>query len=188
MATLGELAAVCGILGTVTATALPLVAGLDNARVAAAARYMASRLAQSRMEAIARGREVAIRFVPSGDSYSFTVYVDGNHNGVLSRDILRGIDTPIHPAERLSDNFRNVIFGVQPSLPPIDPGGAPPAGDPIRLGVGNSVSFSTLGTATSGTIYLTGPGGAQYAVRVVAGSAKIRVYRFVQGTGKWLPM
>jgi len=188
MATIAELAVVCGVIGTVTATTLPLVAGLDDARVAAAARYMSSRLAESRMEAIARGRDVAIRFVPAGASYSFTVYLDGNHNGVLARDILRGIDTPIRAPETLSENFRNVIFGVQPGLPPIEPGGASPAGDPIRLGAGNSVSFSALGTATSGTIYLTGPSRAQYAVRIVADTAKIRVYRFAAGTGKWLPM
>ena len=188
MATLGELAVACGIIGTVTATAVPLVGRLDDTRVEAAARYMSSRLSESRMEAIARGREVAIRFTSVGSSYNFTVYVDGNNNGVLSRDILRGIDRPIHAAEMLSDNFRNVVFGVQPALPSIEAGGASPSGDPIRLGSGNSVSFSTLGTATPGTIYLTGRSRAQYAVRVVGGSAKIRVYKFVRSTGKWLPM
>ena len=187
MATLAELAVVLGLAGTVTATALPqMLAGLDDARVAGAARYLSSRLAESRMDAIARSREVAIRFSLAGGKYSYTVYADGNHNGVQTRDILRGIDRRLLGPEKLSDNFRNVDFGVQPGLPPIDSGGAP-AGDPVKLGIGNSASFSALGSATPGTIYLTGPSRAQYAVRITGVTGRIRVYRFNRRTGKWVP-
>ncbi len=189
MATLGELAAVLGLAGAVTATALPqLLSGLDDARAAGAARYLSSRLAESRMDAISRSREVAIRFAPWNRSYSFTVYVDGNHNGVLARDILRGVDTPITGVETLPEKFRNVDFGVLPGLPPIDPGGTAPDGDPIKLGAGDSVSFSPLGGATPGTIYVLGANGSQYAVRVFGATGKIRAYRFNGSSGKWLPM
>jgi hypothetical protein len=189
MATLGELAVVLGLSATATATALPqLLTGLDDARVAGAARYLSSRLVESRLDAIARTREVAVRFEPSNGTYSFTVYVDGNRNGVLTRDIQRGVDRPIRGPEALSDNFRNVVFGTQPGLPAIDSGGEAPGSDPIKLGAGNSVSFSALGGATPGTIYLTGPSRAQYAVRIIGATGKIRVYRFNLGSGKWLPM
>jgi type II secretory pathway pseudopilin PulG len=189
MATLGELAVVLGVLGTVTASAIPrLLTGLDDARAAGAARYMSSRLAQARMEAVARSREVAIRFTRFNGVYSFTVYEDGNDNGVLTRDVQRGIDRAIVGSETLPDNFRNVDFGVQPGLPAIEPGGAPPAGDPITLGAGNSVSFSRLGSATPGTIYLAGVSGAQYALRIVGVTGKIRLYRFNRSTWKWVPI
>ena len=185
---MGELVVVLGLVGTATATALPeLQAGLDDARVAGAARYLSSRLAESRFEAINRSREVAIRFSLADGRYSYTVYVDGNGNGVLTRDIQRGVDRPIRGPEKLSDNFRNVDFGTQPGLPAIDAGGGAPGGDAIKLGVGNSVSFSALGSATSGTIYLTGPSRAQYAVRVTGVTGKIRVYRYNRRTGKWMP-
>ena len=188
MATLGELAVVMGLVATATATALPeLQAGLDDARVAGAARYLSSRLVDARLNAISRAREVAIRFTPAGGTFSYTVYVDGNHNGVLSKDIQRGIDRPILGPEKLSDNFRNVNFGTQPGLPAIDSGSEPPGSDPIRLGISNSASFSSLGTATSGTIYLTGPSRAQFAVRIFGATGKIRVYRFNRKTGKWMP-
>jgi len=188
MATLAEMAAVLGVFGTVAATTMPqLLAGLDESRVAGAARYMSSRLAEARMDAVAHSREVAIKFRQANGVYSFTVYVDGNRNGVLARDIQRGIDTPTLGPEQLSDNFRNVDFGVQPGTPAIEPGDDPPGDDPIRLGNAKSASFSSLGTATSGTIYVTGRGGAQYAVRVFGATGKIRVYRFNRPTGKWLP-
>jgi len=189
MATLGELAVVMGLVATVTATALPqLQAGLDDARVAGAARYLSSRLAESRMAAIARSRQVALRFSVTNGKYSYAVYVDGNGNGVLTSDIQRGVDRLVRGPEKLSDNFRNVDFGTQPGLPAIDSGAAAPGSDPIRLGAGNSVSFSALGSATSGTIYLTGPSRAQYAVRVVGVTGKIRVYRYNRRSGKWIPM
>ena len=188
MATMGELVVVLGLVVTATATALPeLQAGLDDARVAGAARYLSSRLVEARLEAISRAREVAIRFSMANGTYSYTVYVDGNHNGVLSRDIQRGIDRRTLGPEQLSDNFRNVDFGTQPGLPAIDSGSEPPGSDPIRLGISNSVSFSSLGTATSGTIYLTGRSRAQYAIRVFGGTGKIRVYRFNRQSGKWMP-
>jgi Tfp pilus assembly protein FimT len=188
MATMGELAVVLGLVATATATALPeLQAGLDDARVAGAARYVSSRLVEARLDAISRAREVAIRFSIANGHYSYTVYVDGNHNGVLARDIQRGIDRPIRGPETLSANFRNAEFGVQPGLPAIDSGSEPPGNDPIRLGVSNSVSFGSLGTATSGTIYLTGRSRAQYAVRVFGATGKIRVYRFERRSGKWMP-
>src|SRR5256885_6513963 len=140
------------------------------------------------MDAVARSKEVAIRFVESNGTYTFTTYEDENNNGVLTHDILRGVDRPIFGPERLADHFRSVDFGAGAGLPPIDSGGAAPAGDPIKFGVGNSVSFSRLGTATSGTLYILGASGAQYAIRVVGGTGKIRAYRFNRGTGKWLPM
>src|SRR5204863_8364745 len=108
------------------------------------------------VDAVARSREVALRFSHKNGVYSFTVFVDGNNNGVLSRDIQRGTDKPVRGPETLSDNFRNVDFAAQPGIPAIDPGSDPPGNDPIRLGVGNSVSFSKLGSATPGTNYLAG--------------------------------
>jgi hypothetical protein len=189
MATLGELVVTMGVSAAAMATTVPAVhAGLDEARVAGAARYLSSRLAESRMEAIKRSRRVAVRFADASAQFAFTVYEDGNGNGVLMSDIRRGVDRPLRGPERLSDNFRNVEFAVLTSLPPIEPGDSPPGTDPIRLGAGNSVSFNALGQATSGTIYLAGRNHTQYAVRIFGASGKIRVYRFNWRASTWAPL
>ena len=189
MATLGELVVTMGVVVAGMGTAVPaLHAGLDDARVAGAARYVSSRLAESRMEAIKRSRHVAVRFADASAQYAFTVYEDGNGNGVLTSDIRRGVDRPIHGPERLSDNFRNVEFSVLATLPPIEPGDSPPGADPIRLGAGNSVSFNALGQGTSGTIYLAGRNHTQYAVRIFGASGKIRVYRYNWRASTWTPL
>ena len=189
MATFVELAVTTGLIVTATATAVPsLQAGLDDVRVAGAARYLSARLAESRMNAIQQSRHVALRFVNSNRGYIFTVYADGNGNGVLNADIQRGIDRPIRGPESLSDNFRHVEFRTLPALPPIEPGDVPPGADPIRLGPGNSVSFSPLGQATSGTMYLVGGNRTQYAVRVFGATGKIRVYRYNWRSATWAPL
>jgi len=189
MATLGELAITVGLVATATATTIPdWRAGLDEFRVAGAARYLSSRLAETRMAAIQRSRHVALRFAGADGQYAFAAYEDGNGNGVLSADIQRGVDRLIHAPERLADHFRNVEFGTRPALPPIEAGEPLPGGDPIRLGAGNSVSFNPLGGATSGTIYLTGRGNTQYAVRVFGATGKVRVYRFDWRSLKWSPL
>jgi hypothetical protein len=189
MATLGELVVTTGVVATAMATAVPaLHAGLDDARVAGAARYLSSKCAESRMEAIKRSRRVAIRFADASAQYAFTVYEDGNGNGVLTSDIRRGVDRQIRAPERLSDSFRNVEFGALPGLPPIEPGDSPPGIDPIRFGAARSISFNPLGQATSGTLYLTGRNHTQYAVRVFGATGKIRVYRYNWRASTWAPL
>jgi len=185
---LTELAVTVGVVATVAAIAVPAVeAGLDEARTAGAARYLSARLADARMEAIQRSTEVAMRFSSTPRGYSYAVYADGNHNGVLTRDVQDNIDRRIRGEESLSNHFRNVEFGTLPGLPAIDAGGTPPGNDPVRCGTSNSFSFGPLGTSSSGTVFLLGRSRSQYAVRVFGGSAKIRVYRFDWRSGRWYP-
>jgi type II secretory pathway pseudopilin PulG len=185
---LTELAVTVGVVATVAAIAVPVVeAGLDEARTAGAARYLSARLADARMEAIQRSTEVAMRFSSTGRGYTYAVYVDGNHNGVLARDVQDDLDRQIRGEESLSNHFRNVEFGTLAGLPAIDAGGTPPGNDPVRCGASNSLSFGPLGTSSSGTVYLLGRSRSQYAVRVFGGSAKIRVYRFDWRSNRWSP-
>ena len=152
---------------TVTAAATPqLLTTLDDSRALGAARYLSTRLQQTRMEAVTRNANVAMRFTLTGTTYSYIVYQDGNGNGVLSRDIQRGADPAIHPVERLRDQFPGVDFGALPDLPPTDPSSTAPGTDPIRLGSSDMVSFSPMGTSTTGSLYVRGRRNAQYAIRI----------------------
>jgi type II secretory pathway pseudopilin PulG len=180
---------VLGVGVSVTAMAVPqLLTGLDDYRAAGAARYMSTRLQRTRMEAIARSAAVAMQFVRGGGTYAYTEVVDGNRNGVLTREIESGIDRPLRPAERLSEQFTGVDFGTLPGLPPIDAGGTPPGDDPIRLGRADIATFTPLGTATAGTLYILGRGGAQYALRIFGETAKTRLLKFDRRAGKWRPL
>ena len=180
---------VAGLGATITAMAVPqLWTGLDDYRASGAARYIATRLQRTRMEAIARSAAVGMRFVRSDGGYAYAEFVDGNRNGVLTRDIDSGADRPLRPPERLSEQFTGVDFGTLPNVPPIDPGGTAPGTDPIRLGRADIATFTPLGTATAGTLYIVGRHGAQYAVRIFGETARTRLLKFDRRAAKWRPL
>ena len=97
-----------------------------------------------------------MQFVQTSRGYAYEVYVDGNGNGVRTRDIQRGEDQRIGSVEHLSDHFAGVDFGVLPGLPPVDAGSAAPGTDPIKLGASSILTFTPLGTSSSGSLYLRG--------------------------------
>ena len=181
-----ELAVVVGLTMTATATAVPrILAGFDEARVAGAAHYLSGRFYDTRIEAVTRSTEVALRFTATNAGYVYAVYVDGNGNGVLARDIQRNIDRQLHSPEQLCSQFSGVDFGTLPGLPAIDAGSPAPGNDPIRFGASNMVSFSAMGTSSSGTLYVKGSGKAQYAIRLVGATARVRIFRFDSRSRKW---
>ena len=66
------------------------------------------------MEAVTRSASVATRFGTAGSGYEFTVYVDGNRNGVRTRDIEREVDRPLGRSECLGDRFPGVTSACCP--------------------------------------------------------------------------
>lgn len=178
-----------GIAATVSSIGVADVRNaVDDARASGAARYLAARLQQARMEAVASNRATALRWSGADAAYCWLTYEDGNANGVLSADIQAGIDRPVGVDERLSERFPGVDFGALPGLPAVEPGGVAPGADPIRLGAGNMATFTPLGTATSGTLYLRGRGTRQYAVRILGETGRVRVLKFHPSTRVWMPV
>ena len=184
-----ELMMVMALGVTMSAAALPeYLTALDDFRASGAARHISGRFQRARMEAVMRSATVGVRFTQASGGYSYAVYLDGNRNGVLTRDIQGGVDLPIAAPERLPDQFTGVEFGAIPGLPPVDPGGTPPGTDPIRLGAGSFASFSAMGTSSSGTVYIRGRRDAQYAVRIFGETGKTRMLKFERSTGRWRPL
>jgi hypothetical protein len=179
-----ELLLVCGLLATLAGMAIPeLRTAMDDYQTAGAARYLSARLQRTRMEAVKRSSDVALRFVQVNGGWSYAVYVDGNRNGVRTVDIDRRIDWLLSPAERLSDQFAGVDIGVLSNLPGVD-GGPPPGADPLKLGSSNLLTFSAAGTSSSGSVYIRGQN-AQYVVRVFGETGRTRVLKFLARTRQW---
>lgn len=184
-----ELVFALGIAATLGAVAITQsLVTLDDSRAVGAARYVSTRLHRARMEAITRNASTALRFSSSSGGYTFAAYVDGNGNGVLSTDIQSGIDRSIQPPGALGDQFPGVEFGALPGLPPADPSGTPPGSDPIRVGTSNMVVFTSAGTATPGSLYITGRRSTQYVVRIFGETGKTSVLKFSTRTGQWTPV
>jgi hypothetical protein len=181
-----ELLFAAGSLALAAAVTVPQVlVSLDDFRAIGAARYLSSRLQETRMEAVTRSANAALRFTRDGTAYGFAVYEDGNGNGVLSRDIQRGIDREIRPTEQLSVLFPGVDFGALPGLPPVEGSGTPPGSNPIRFGASDMVSFTAHGTSTSGSVYIQGRRTSQYVVRVFGDTGRTRVLKFDGRSRTW---
>ena len=175
------------LLALTAAIALPsILGGLDDARAMAAARHVAGLGRLTRVQAAMRSTHAGLRFEREGEGYRYAVYVDGNGNGLRSRDVRRGIDEAITPAERIGDRFPGVALGVVAGVVRISDGGPlSPGADPVRLGAADTLTFSPLGTSSSGTIFLHSRSGRQYAVRVLGATGRTRVLEFRHETGTW---
>jgi type II secretory pathway pseudopilin PulG len=183
---LAELLVVCAVTATILAAAMPQLLGFqEGSRGVAAARYVAARLQDARMEALKRSAHVAVAFVGAGSDITFAAVADGNGNGVRTAEIASGIDWTLWPAERLGQHVPGAEFGVIAGTPSIDNTGALTGTDPIRLGRSDLVSFSPLGSATPGTIYLLGPDRKPWAVRITGATGRVRLYEFEPTSQTW---
>jgi type II secretory pathway pseudopilin PulG len=182
-----ELLFIAGLVATLCAVAIPqTLATLDTFRAIGATRYFSTRLYRARSEAVMRSADVALRFVHGDGGHAFAVYIDGNRNGVRAVDIDHGIDRQIGAVERLGDSFPGVDFGAIPDLPPVDEGALAPGADPIRLGSSDSITFTAMGTATPGSLYIRSRRGAQFVIRIFGQTGKTRILQFNVRAWKWM--
>lgn len=163
----------------------PLTASRDALRAEAAGRCLAAIFQAARMKAAQRGQQVGIRFDCDNAGYGWTVYADGNGNGVRSADIAGGIDVPLGGRTSMPATIPGVDFGAVAGVPQWDSAIAV-GDDPIRLGSSDLLSFSPDGTSSSGTVYLMGRGGHMWAVRVLGATARIRLGHFDRARQAWV--
>ena len=157
---------------------------LDDMRTRAAARYLAGRIANSRLGAINRSRAIGLRFVAGPPDYQFNSYVDSNGNGVRTADIQDGTDFALEVPRRLGSDFRGVRFGLTVGITDVDGvGNTNPDG--VRIGTSKILTITPDGTATSGTLYVQGTR-AQYAVRVLGATGRTRVLKYESGSRSWV--
>ena len=174
------------ILVMMAGIAVPLThASVERSRTSAAASYISSRIALARLEAVKRSTFVAIQFVGKADGYWFRTYIDGNRNGVLTRDITRGVDSPISIEETLDRQFPGVTFGIGPNVTNVDPGEVFDTSNPIQIGHSTLMSFNPNGSATAGTVYIRGQHANQFAVRVLGATGRTRILHFNFQDGQW---
>lgn len=176
----------CGFITTLAAVAIPsLQASRERDAAVMAAQHLASRFSFLRMEAIRRNAVVAMRFDPE-DPGRTALYADGDGDGVSQGDVDSGTDPAISAESHIGDQFPAVRAAIPRALPAPDGHHTLAAdSDPIRIGSTNFVSFSPLGTSTSGTIYVTSRAGTQACVRLFGATGRMRILEFDRGRGVW---
>jgi len=188
--TLAELLAVLAIVAMAVAVALPAAATLrDGGRAAAGARMMATILSAQRWKSVAGHRIRGLQFRNVAGGWSWREVADGNGNGLRTAEIGRGIDPVLTVDDALERKIPDVTLGFPPGGPfPEAPPGTDTlvAGDdPVRFGRSDLVSFTPVGSASSGTIYVTDRRHALFAVVLFGPTARLRVWRFIPEERRW---
>jgi hypothetical protein len=170
--------AVSGVAVVLGSIAIAYVlSAVDHSQGYAAARYLAARMGLVRTQAVARGAAVGLRFDQEPRGFTFSVFQDGNGDGIRTADIEAGVDQLIEPAASLFEQFPGVDIGLVPGVP---------ASDPVQLGRTSILTFTPIGTSTAGTIYIRDRDGSQWAVRVLGATGRTRVLRYEPRTRAWL--
>lgn len=166
-----------------------LVQAAGDMRLRLAAYELAGVLRLARASAVRLDANVAVKFHTEKDgTVTFTLYRDGDGDGVLNKDIDAGIDRPIGPPRRLANLGRGVGFGFPPGPAaddPSSPGHALSPSDPIRFNSSDLASFSSLGTSTPGSLYLTDSVAKLVAVRVANRAGKVRILTWIPERRIW---
>ncbi len=169
-----EMLVVVAILMTMAAVATPIFRPMfADAHLLGAGREFCSNFRLAASAAVRGNVYTAIRFENDAGQLRYSVYRDGDHDGVRSDDIARGRDTRLAGPFAIATGH-TVRVGILPGTPAIPPERGVLSGDPIRFGSSDILSFSPMGSATPGTFYLMGDG-AQAAVRVTGGTARVRI-------------
>lgn len=184
-----EMLVVLALLGVILTFGVPpvmrLAAGL---RLQLAADELMATLRSARWQAIRLGIHVAVKFRPEPDGRAtYAVYRDGDGDGVLNKDIARGVDRAVEPPRRVQQLGRDIRFGF-PDRPAREPGSRKllrPEDDPIRFNQSDLASFGPLGTSTPGSLYLTDGRGRLVAVRVFGRTGKVKVIVYDFETEVW---
>ena len=188
-AALIDIVVATSLIVVMTAIAVPVVGGsLERERTIVGARYLAGQLLRARLESLKRARAVAVRLEVLGDRTQLRLFADGNGNGVLQRDIDRGIDPALTPPGWIDDQARGISLRVNQAITDVassDP--IAPGEDPLRIGNTALLTFSPLGSATSGTLCLAAQRGPQIAIRVFGATGRVRVLMFDPRTREWHP-
>jgi prepilin-type N-terminal cleavage/methylation domain-containing protein len=186
-----ELLVALAVLASLLALGLPsLMESSGDLRLRMAAGEVAGVLRSARSFAVRYNANVAVKFRTEGNGeITFTLYRDGDGDGVLNRDIDAGTDPMVAPPQRLVLLGRGTGFGFPPGPAPRDPSSPghrlDRLDDPIRFNQSDLASFGSLGTATAGSAYVTDGVSRLAAVRVLNRTGRVRILTYDREEEVW---
>lgn len=181
-----ELLTVLAIVSLALTAAAPAMSDIASGlTLQSACLHVATVFNEARGRAIFKRRDVGVRWISSGGDLTLAIYEDGNGNGVLSSDIRTGDDRLVAGPISMRKRFPLVSFSIV-SRVTVDPNGTPIGSreDPIRFGRSDICTFSPLGHASPGSVYVSN-GKRQGLVRVSPSNAKIQIFEWEPTGRRW---
>jgi Tfp pilus assembly protein FimT len=182
-----DLIVVLAIIGIIALCAIPAFAAYRRqSSVLAAAVEMRALLRAVRSRAIAHDGNCGVKFVKTGTNWTYTLYDDGNANGISNADITKGIEKRYFGPAVVMPSFRTASISLLPKTIR-DPDGAKllPTDPALQFGNSTICSFSPQGGGTPGTIYISDGISNLYCVRVFGATGRLRMLRYDSGKQKW---
>jgi hypothetical protein len=168
------------ILILVTITVPPALGLAREYHLRGAAHGLRGLIRQVRSLAAAQARYAGIVFDEVSGEPFMSVHVDGNGNGIRRAEVESGIDPRVRGPWLLTSEFPGVRYGAPPA------GASDPGLPGLRIGASRILSFSPLGSSTSGSILLSNEYGLVYGVVVFGPTGRTRVGRY--RLGRWEPL
>ena len=189
--TLLELLVVTTVTMLVSVATFPAVAQLlGSTRTAAAARLLVVQLQGLRAKSISRACSHGLLFERDEQGWFWFEVGDGNGNGLRTEDLRAGRDAFLSGPHRLGDLLPHVDLGFPAGLPirriPPRSGWIRDLDRPVRMGNSGILSFSPLGTSSSGTLYVSDGGKRLMAIVLYGRTGRIRVWRHDAEVGRWV--
>jgi hypothetical protein len=156
--------------------------------MAAAARDLALTFHALRWKSVAQNRSHGIYFEQTAEGWRWFRVRDGNGNGLRTAEVNNGTDTILSGPHRIGDRVSGVAAGFPGAGPfPKVRGGGNIGNleDPVKFGPSNLISFSPLGSSSSGTVYLTDGRRELFAVVLFGPTVRVRVWRYDPQNGNW---
>lgn len=154
------------------------------------ARQVRQAVLDCRIQAITGGRNVGLVFAQGRGGWYYVMAEDWDGDGVSRRDVETGVDRPVSPKVWLKFLCSDAGVGVPAGWRVPDPSGSGwlSAGDGLRIGRAEIVSFAATGGATPSTIYFNDATTRMVAVRIHGGMGRVRVLEWRLGWEQWLEM
>lgn len=186
--TLAELLTTVAIIGVMVSITLPQFNGIRRrSAMRAAAREISSVFRDARSTSIARAKNVAVRFAQRPDGWTYTLFEDGDFDGVRSDDIAAGIDKRITVPRLVLQGIGTASIAM-PRLVLTDPD----TGDaidtkssPVKFGTPRMASFAPTGGGTAGSVYVSDGFDNVAIVRVFGSTGRVRTLFYDGGARRW---
>jgi hypothetical protein len=187
---LAETLAVTTLIGLAISVSIPATQELrSRSRMRSATRELALSLQALRWRSVSTNQGHGLWFEQGPEGWTWVVVRDENGNGIRAAELSSGIDSKVSEPRPVGRIGSGVRLGIPPGdpIPRIPParGTLEGSGDPIRFGNSDLIAFSPLGSASSGTLYLTDSTGALSAIVVFGATARVRIYRFSRTRAVW---
>lgn len=185
--TLLELLTVIAIIGLIALVSMPAFSNYRrNASMKAEVAELRGIFRAVRSRAIAHSTHAGVKFTRVGNLWTYSLYDDGNDNGIRTSDITKGVDKRYFGPSMLMPQFN--IAGIallDKTIRDPDGGKLAPTASAVQFGSSTICSFSPTGSGTPGTIYITDGAGQLCAIRVYGASGRVRVLRYDAMSDKW---